>query len=149
MSLLTEPFQPEPASHDERQIERQALLEALRRNLHLLGELAIRYDVETRPERPANMPSVHRSQAVVDLIGDEMSRLAKEQVRVLLLDRQHRVTGQRTIYQGNGYGALVRAAEIFRPAIAAAVPSIIVAHGPAPNCSTETILIPCRGGCWF
>ena len=82
--------------------ERQALLDALRRNLHLLGEIAIRYEVETRPERPGDMPIIYRPQTVYDLLGEEMSRLAQEQFRVLLLDRKNRVVGQRTIYQGNG-----------------------------------------------
>ena len=108
--------------------EPQALLDALRQNLHLLGELAIRYEVETRPERPADMPIIYRPQTVYDLLGEEMSRLAQEQFRVLLLDRKNRVVGQRTIYQGNGYCALVRPAEVFRPAIVEAVPHIVVVH---------------------
>ena len=108
--------------------EQQALLDALRRNLNLLGELAIRYEVETRPERPPEMPAIYRPETVVELLGEEMSRLAQEQVRVLLLDRQNRVVGQRTIYQGNAYCALVRPAELFRPAVVEAVPQIVVVH---------------------
>ena len=108
--------------------ERQALLDALRRNLQLLGELAIRYEVETKPERPLDMPTIYRPETVVDLLGDEMSRLAQEQVRVLLLDRKNRVVGQRTIYQGNGYAPLVRPAEVFRPAVVEAAPHIVVVH---------------------
>ena len=49
----------------------------------LLGELAIRYEVETRPERPLDMPTIKRPETVVDLLGEEMSRLAQEQVRVV------------------------------------------------------------------
>ncbi len=108
--------------------EQQALLDALRQNLNLLGELAIRYEVETRPERPLDMPAIYRPETVVELLGEEMSRLAQEQVRVLLLDRKNRVVGQRTIYQGNGYAALVRPAEVFRPAVVEAVPHIVVVH---------------------
>ena len=47
---------------------------------------------------------------------------------MLLLDRQNRVVGQRTIYQGNAYCALVRPAEVFRPAVVEAVPQIVVVH---------------------
>jgi len=108
--------------------ERQALLDALRQNLRVLGELAIRYEVETRPERPQDMPIIYRPESVVDLLAEEMSQLAQEQVRVLLLDRKNRVVGQRTIYQGNGYAALVRPAEVFRPAVIEAVPHIVVVH---------------------
>jgi len=108
--------------------ERQALLDALRQNLRVLGELAIRYEVETKPERPLDMPIIYRPESVVDLLSDEMSALAQEQVRVLLLDRKNRVVGQRTIYQGNAYAALVRPAEVFRPAVIEAVPHIVVVH---------------------
>ena len=114
-----------PSTDDD---ERQALLTALRRNLQLLGELAVRYEVETRPERPEDMPIIFRPETVYDLLGEEMSRLAQEQFRVLLLDRKNRVVGQRTIYQGNGYCALVRPAEVFRPAVVEAVPHIVVIH---------------------
>ncbi len=114
-----------PSTDDD---ERQALLDALRRNLSLLSELAIRYEVETRPERPEDMPIIYRPETVYDLLGEEMSSLAQEQFRVLLLDRKNRVVGQRTIYQGNGYCALVRPAEVFRPAIVEAAPHIVVVH---------------------
>ena len=116
---------PIPSTDDP---ERQALLDALRQNLHVLGELAIRYEVETRPERPQDMPIIYRPETVVDLLSDEMSGLAQEQVRVLLLDRKNRVVGQRTIYQGNSYAALVRPAEVFRPAVIEAAPHIVVVH---------------------
>ncbi len=108
--------------------EQRALLDALRQNLNLFGELAIRYEVETRPERPLDMPTIYRPETVVEQLGEEMSRLAQEQVRVLLLDRKNRVVGPRTIYQGNGYAALVRPAEVFRPAVIEAVPQIVVVH---------------------
>ena len=57
-----------------------------------------------------------------------MAPLAQEQVRVLLLDRQMRLIGHRTIYQGNGYGAMVRTAEVFRPAVVEAAQSLIFVH---------------------
>ena len=60
------------------------LLNALRRNLDLLSELAIRYDVETLPEREADPPTVSSPEDVCRLVGPEMSQLAQEQVRVLL-----------------------------------------------------------------
>ena len=108
--------------------ERQELLTALRQNVSLLNELAIRYEVETRPERSREAEQIATSKQVFDLLRAEMSPLAQEQVRVLLLDRQLRVLGQRTIYQGNAYSALVRPAEVFRPAVVESAPSIIVAH---------------------
>ena len=106
----------------------QVLLEALRSNLNLLGELTMRYAVETKPERPANPPGITEPRDVKLLLGPEMSGLAQEQLRVLLLDTKKKVVGQRVIYQGNISSAIVRPAEVLRPAVVAAVPSIVVVH---------------------
>ena len=105
-----------------------AVLEALRRNLHVLGELAVRYEVETLPGRDPDAPALCSPQAVQRLLGPEMGALAQEQVRVLLLDRKNRVVGQRVIYQGNDHSSVVRPAEVLRPAVVVAAPNIIVAH---------------------
>ncbi len=119
--------------------EGQALLDALRSNLHLLGEIAMRYEVETQPERSAkDLPSINTPHDVYDLLGQEMSKLSQEQLRVLLLNTRGQVVGQRTVYQGNVSSAIVRAAEVLRPAVLEAVPSIIVSHNhpssdPSPS----------------
>ena len=105
------------------------LLDALRSNLHLLGEIAMRYEVATKPEHPrTDLPSINTPHDVYDLLGPEMSTLAQEQLRVLLLNTRGQVVGQRTVYQGNVSSAIVRAAEVLRPAVLEAVPSIIVSH---------------------
>ena len=105
------------------------LLDALRSNLDLLGEIAMRYQVETHPERATeDLPSINCPDDVRRLLGPEMSGLAQEQLRVLLLNTRNQVMGQRVIYQGNVSSAIVRNAEVFRPAVIAAVPSIIVSH---------------------
>ena len=78
-----------------------ALLEALRSNLHLLGEIAMRYEVETQPERPEDPPAINCPDDVRRLLGPEMAQLAQEQLRVLLLDTKNNVVGQRVVYQGN------------------------------------------------
>ena len=105
-----------------------ALLEALRANLNLLGELAVRYDVETRPEGPEDLPVISCPEDVRSLLGPEMAPLAQEQLRVLLLNTKNQVMGQRVIYQGNVSSAIVRTAEVFRPAVIEAVPGIIISH---------------------
>ena len=105
-----------------------ALLEALRSNLHLLGEIAMRYEVETQPKRPEDPPSISCPQDVYRLLGPEMAQLAQEQLRVLLLDTKNNVVGQRVVYQGNVSSAIVRPAEVLRPAVIEAVPSIIISH---------------------
>ena len=115
-----------------------ALLDALRQNLHVLGELAVRYEVELQPERSDDAPAIGSPQDVQRLLGPEMGALAQEQVRVLLLDRKNHVVGQRVLYVGNCYESIVRPAEVLRPAVVAAVPHIIIAHNhpsmdPSPS----------------
>ena len=104
------------------------LLNALRINLSLLGEIAMRYEVETQPERPDGPPSIITPKDVHTLLAPEMAGLAQEQLRVLLLDIKNNVVGQRVVYQGNVNSAIVRPAEVLRPAVVEAVPSIIVSH---------------------
>ena len=106
-----------------------ALLEALRSNLSLLGEIAMRYQVETQPERPTgDLPAISCPDDVRRLLGPEMAPLAQEQLRVLLLNTKNQVLGQRVVYQGNVNSSIVRPAEVFRPAVIEAVPSIIISH---------------------
>ncbi len=124
--------------------EGQAILNALRTNLSLLGELAVRYEVATRSDGPDDPPSIGCAQDVHDLLGPEMSALAQEQLRVLLLDRRNRVLGQRVIYQGNVYSSMVRPAEVFRPAVVESMPAIIIVHNhPSqdPTPSPEDVAI--------
>ena len=125
--------------------QEQALLDALRSNLSLLGELAVRYEVETHPERPkGELPAISCPEDVRRLLGPEMSALAQEQLRVLLLDTKNLVVGQRVVYQGNINSSVVRPAEVLRPAVVEAVPSIIVSHNhPSadPTPSPEDVAI--------
>ena len=104
------------------------LLNALRINLSLLGELAVRYDVATRPEGPDDPPAINCPEDVRRLLGPEMSGLAQEQLRVLLLNTRNLVVGQRVVYQGNVNSSIIRPAEVLRPAVMEAVPSIIISH---------------------
>ena len=76
------------------------------------------------------------------LLGPDMASLSQEQLRVLLLNARNQVIGQRVIYQGNVSSAIVRNAEVFRPAVIEAVPAVIVSHNhpsgdPAPAISYD------------
>ena len=57
-----------------------------------------------------------------------MAPLAQEQLRVLLLNTKNQVLGQRVVYQGNVNSSMIRPAEVLRPAVIEAVPSIIISH---------------------
>ena len=78
------------------------------------------------------------SPAARSALGAAMNRVPHLRLRVLLLDRRNRVIGLRVIYLGNCYSAVVRLAEVTRPAVMAAVPNLIVVHNhpsgdPAPS----------------
>ena len=110
-------------------IHEETLLDALRSNVQVLGELAMRYGIETQPGRPAeDRPTISSAEDVRRLLAPEMAPLAQEQVRVLLLDVRNRLVGQRVIYQGTVSSTEVRTAEVLRPAVNEAVPRIIVVH---------------------
>ena len=109
-------------------LEGHAVLEALRSNMSLLGELAMRYQVAVQPERPEEMPTIGCPQDVYDLLGPELSALAQEQLRVLLLNTRNQVVGQRTVYQGTVNSSAVRPAEVLRAAVIENAPSIVVSH---------------------
>ena len=109
-------------------LEGQAVLETLRSNMKLLGELAMHYEVAYQPERPAEMPTINCPQDVHSLLGPEMSALAQEQLRVLLLNTRNQVMAQRVVYQGNVNSSVVRPAEVLRAAVIENAPSIIVSH---------------------
>ena len=109
-------------------LEGHAVLEALRSNLDLLGELAARYEVAYQPERPEEMPTINCPADVQSLLWPEMSALAQEQLRVLLLNTRNQVRSQRVIYMGNVNSSVVRPAEVLRAAVIENAPSIIVSH---------------------
>lgn len=72
------------------------------------------------------------------LLGPQMGHLPQEELRVLTLTTKHDVISSPTVYIGNVGCAVVRAAEVFRPAVLDGAPSIIVAHNhpsgdPAPS----------------
>ncbi len=58
----------------------------------------------------------------------EMSFLEQEHLRVMLLNTKNQVLGISQVYIGNVNTSVVRAAEVFRPAIRQNCPSIIVVH---------------------
>ena len=107
----------------------QMLADALRRHLDILkraGRALRDRDAAGTPRGGAARRLQPGGRAAV--VAAEMSGLAQEQMRVLLLDTKNRVLGQRVIYQGNISSLTIRTAEVFRPAVVEAVPSIIVAH---------------------
>ena len=77
-------------------------------------------------------------QDAANLLSGEMSILDQEHLRVILLSTRNEVLGTHAIYVGNVNSSVVRPAEVFRPAVRANAPSLIVVHNhpsgnPAPS----------------
>ncbi len=71
---------------------------------------------------------IRAAQDVANLLMAEMSMLKQEHLRVLLLTTKNHVSAIHPIYVGTVNTSLVRAAEVFRPAIRENSPAIILVH---------------------
>tara|TARA_B100001146_G_scaffold221475_1_gene232024 strand:- start:1620 stop:2333 length:714 start_codon:yes stop_codon:yes gene_type:complete len=87
---------------------------------------------------PQERAVINSPQDVANLLLADMAVLDQEHLRILLLNTRNEVLGIQEIYVGNVNSSVVRAAEVFRPAVQANAPSIIVVHNhpsgdPAPS----------------
>lgn len=87
---------------------------------------------------PQERAVINSPQDVANLLLAEMSVLDQEHLKVLLLNTRNEVLGIQEIYVGNVNSSVIRASEVFRPAVQANAPSIIVVHNhpsgdPAPS----------------
>jgi DNA repair protein RadC len=87
-------------------------------------ELGRRYS-SLQPEETARISS---PRDVANLLMGEMSFLRQEHLRVLVLNTKNQVQGVSQVYIGNVNSAMVRVAEIFKPAITQNCPNVIVVH---------------------
>ena len=102
----------------------RGLSEAKSSQLLAALELGRRF-VSQSPEERATISS---PQDVANLLIADMAVLDQEHLRVLLLNTRNDVLGVQEIYVGNVNSSVVRAAEVFRPAVRENAPSIIVVH---------------------
>ena len=65
---------------------------------------------------------------VANLVMGEMSLLSQEQLRVVLLSTKSQIIGVHQVYVGTVNMSVIRAAEVFRPAIRENAPSLIIVH---------------------
>ena len=68
-----------------------------------------------------------------NLVRMDMMYLMHEEIRILILDTKNNVVENTTCYKGTVNSSVLRAAEIFRPAIIRNCPSVIVVHNPRPK----------------
>ena len=77
---------------------------------------------------------VSKPEDVFELLGDEMSLLTQEHLKVVLLDTKNRVMEVHEVYIGNVNSSQIRASEVFRAAVKANATSIVVVHNhPSGN----------------
>ncbi len=73
-----------------------------------------------------------------DLLAPEMSLLAQEHLRVVLLNAKNHVLGVHEVYKGSVSASPVRVSEVFREAVRRNCPNVVIAHNhpsgdPAPS----------------
>ena len=121
--------------------EDAAVLQLVRENLRLLSELRPSY--RSAAHGGPNGQQVRCPQDIADLLAPEMEPLPQEQLRVVLLDTRNRVLDEVMIYQGSVHTAAVaRMAELFRDAVIANAPNLILVHNhPSgdPSASPEDV----------
>ncbi len=78
--------------------------------------------------QPEETPVITSPQDVANLLMGEMSYLAQEHLRVVLLNTKNQVVGISQVYVGNVNSSVIRSAEVVRPAVRQNCPAFIVVH---------------------
>jgi DNA repair protein RadC len=96
---------------------------------------------------PEDRARIGSPRDVYNLVSAEMTLLAQEHLRVVLLNTKNDVLGVREVYKGNVNSAVVRVAEVLRPAVRENCPAIVIVHNhPSgdPTPSPEDVLVTRR-----
>lgn len=83
--------------------------------------------------RSSDVAQVRNPGDAYSLLASDMTGLEQEHMRVILLDTRNNVIGVPIVYIGNLYTAVIRVAEIFKPAIRNNAAAIILAHNHPSN----------------
>jgi DNA repair protein RadC len=84
-------------------------------------------------------PVIESAEDAATLVMTDMSALKQEQLRVILLDVHRRVIAIPTVYVGSLNMTVVRAAEVFREAIARNCASVILLHNHPSGDATPSV----------
>jgi DNA repair protein RadC len=82
---------------------------------------------------PGERVQVKSPRDITPILLLQMGYLDHEEMRIICLNTKNFVVLNTTIYVGNVNTSIVRAAEVFRPAIATNSPAIIIAHNHPSN----------------
>ncbi len=83
-------------------------------------------------------PAITSPAQIADLLLPEMALLEQEHLRVIVLDTRYHVLAMEDVYRGNVGAAVVRPAEVLRPAVRANAPAIVIAHNHPGNDPTPS-----------
>ncbi len=102
------------------------------------GQLQALLEIARRLTRPVikEKYTIRSPNDAANLVIAEMGFLDHEELRVLVLDTKNGVVANLLLYQGTINSSVLRAAEIFRPAITRQCPGIIICHNH-PSGSVE------------
>lgn len=78
--------------------------------------------------QPEARPTVASPEDVANLLLAEMGLLEQEELRVVNLNSKNQVMGITQVYRGSVNTSLIRVAEVFREAVRANCPAIVVVH---------------------
>ena len=132
-----------PPADDPRQLsvlapDAAAFVHLVRENLRLLGELAPRFEVghlvpwsagTAADGATTDRPAIRCPADVAGYLGPELSTLQQEQLRVVLLDTQHRALGVSLVYQGGlNTTPVAGLADVFREAVRIGAQAIVLVH---------------------
>jgi len=115
---------------DVADLQGKGLSEKQAQRLHAVCELAQRFSAV----EPPTYPQIRSADDAAAILRPLMMHLEKETFRVLLLNTKNYVIANLLLYTGTINSSVLRAAEVYKPAIARNCPSIIVAHNhPSSN----------------
>ena len=103
------------------------LLHLVRENLRLLADLAGRYEV-SGVTPTLDRPTIRNPADVATYLGTELSELAQEQLRVVLLDSGNQVIATSLVYQGGLNATVIRLGDCFREAVAHGAAAVVLVH---------------------
>ena len=98
---------------------------------------------------PEDRPTISTPQDVFNLLGAEMSGLDQEHFRVLLLNTRNETMSVHEVYIGNVHTAVIRVAEVLRPAIRENAPAMVAVHNhpsgdPQPSAEDISMTLDVR-----
>ena len=96
-----------------------------------------------------DMPLINHPRDIYNLLGAEMSGLDQEHIKVVLLNTRNEVMSVHDIYKGNVHTAIIRVAEVLRPAIRENAPALVAVHNhptgdPEPSAQDVSMTVDVR-----